>query len=483
MSSSKEGTGTASARVGMWGSGFRSPTDPAFFAFQRSFGFDRRLLPYEIRAGRAWAEALARAGLLRPAERDAILRALDELEAEIRSHKLSLDDSPAEDVHDFVERQLVERIGETGYKLHTGRSRNELIANDLRLFVRDAAKEIGQGLVEACDALLDLARKHPGAALPGFTHLRPAQPLLLAHHLLAYVEMFFRDLKKLRQAAGEADVLVLGSGALAGCTFPIDRAFLAERLGFGSISQNSLDAVSDRDFLLSYLFALGSIAIHLSRLAEDWILFSTEEFGFIRLPDSFTTGSSLMPQKKNPDLWELARGKTGRILGSLVGLFTLFKGLPLGYQKDLQEDKEGCFAAHDAVHDLLAVLAPALRATEFDTARMAALAGRESLLATDMADYLVRRGVPFRMAHRIIADLVAEAQRAGRSVLATPLEELKRFSPAFAADFYDAISLDRSLAARNVPGGTAPGQVRAAIERAAQELAHWREATQRAGGA
>jgi len=474
MSPPKEGTGTASARAGpggMWGSGFRAPTDPAFFAFQRSFGYDRRLLPYEIRSGRAWAEALTRAGLLAPAERDHILRALEQLEAEIASHALSLDDSPAEDVHDFVERQLVERAGETGYKLHTGRSRNELIANDLRLFVRDAAQETARGLIETSDALLELAKKYPEAALPGYTHLRPAQPLLLAHHLLAYLEMFFRDLKKLEQAAEEADVLVLGSGALAGCAFPIDRAFLAERLGFRSISQNSLDAVSDRDFLLSYLFALGSIAIHLSRLAEDWILFSTEEFGFVRLPDSFTTGSSLMPQKKNPDLWELARGKTARVLGSLVGLFTLFKGLPLGYQKDLQEDKEGCFSAHDTVRDLLAVLAPALRVTEFDTARMATLANRESLLSTDMADYLVRRGVPFRLAHRIIADLVADAHRAGRSVLATPLEELKRLSPAFEADFYDAISLERSLAARNLPGGTAPDQVRAALERATQELA------------
>ncbi len=473
MSQSREGTGAASAQAGMWGSGFRAPTDPAFYAFQRSFGFDRRLLPYEIRAGRAWAEALARAGLLEPAERDRMLRALEEIEAEISNHALSLDDSSAEDVHDFVERQLVERTAETAYKLHTGRSRNELIANDLRMFVKDAAQEIARGVIETANTLLELGKKYPDAALPGFTHLRPAQPLLLAHHLLAYVEMLFRDLKKLRQAAEEADVLVLGSGALAGCAFPIDRADLAERLGFRSISQNSLDAVSDRDFLLSYLFALGSIAVHLSRLAEDWIVFSTEEFGFIRLPDSFTTGSSLMPQKKNPDLWELARGKTGRVLGSLVGLFTLFKGLPLGYQKDLQEDKEGCFWAHDTMRELLAVLAPALRATEFDTARMAALANRESLLATDMADYLVRRGVPFRMAHRIIADLVADAQRAGRAVLATPLEELKRLSPAFEADFYVAISLERSLAARNVPGGTAPEQVRAALERSAQELGRW----------
>ncbi len=478
MSPPKESTAAASAKAGMWGSGFRAPTDPAFFEFQRSFRFDRRLLLYEIRAGRAWAEALARAELFTQAERDQILRALEALEVESATGKLSLDDSPAEDVHDFVERQLVQRIGETGYKLHTGRSRNELIANDLRLFVRDAVQQVGHGMIETCEALLVLANKYPEAALPGFTHLRPAQPLLLALHLLAYVEMFFRDLKKLQQAAEEADVLVLGSGALAGCAFPIDRAFLAERLGFGSISQNSLDAVSDRDFLLSYLFALTNIAIHLSRLAEDWILFSTEEFGFIRLPDSFTTGSSLMPQKKNPDLWELARGKTGRVLGSLVGLFALFKGLPLGYQKDLQEDKEGCFAAHDAVRDLLSVLAPALRATEFDTTRMASLAGRESLLATDMADYLVRRGVPFRLAYRIIADLVDEAQRTGRGVLSTPLEELKRFSPAFEADFYDAISLANSLTARNVPGGTAPEQVGAALRRVAQELNRWREVIQ-----
>jgi argininosuccinate lyase len=463
----------------MWGSGFREPPDPAFFRFQRSFAFDRRLLPYEICSACAWAEALARAGLLDPAERDLVLQALDELAADISRQAISLDGSPAEDVHDFVERQLVERIGETGYKLHTGRSRNELIANDLRMFVRDATQEISSGVIEVCDALLALARKYLGAALPGFTHLRPAQPLLLAHQLLAYVEMLFRDLKKLQQAAEEADVLVLGSGALAGCAFPVDRAFLGERLGFRSISRNSLDAVSDRDFLLSYVFALENIAIHLSRLAEDWILFSTEEFGFIRLPDSFTTGSSLMPQKKNPDLWELARGKTGRVLGSLVGLFTLFKGLPLGYQKDLQEDKEGTFAAHDAVRDLLCVLAAALRATEFDVGRMAALAEREPLLATDMADYLVRRGVPFRTAHRIIAELIAMAHGAARSVLATPLEELKRLSPAFEADFYDSISLERSLAARNVPGGTAPEQVGAAVGCAEQQLSRWRAVTQR----
>jgi argininosuccinate lyase len=293
--------------------------------------------------------------------------------------------------------------------------------------------------------------------------------------------MLFRDLKKLQQAAEEADVLVLGSGALAGCAFPVDRTFLGELLGFRSISRNSLDAVSDRDFLLSYVFALENIAIHLSRLAEDWILFSTEEFGFIRLPDSFTTGSSLMPQKKNPDLWELTRGKTGRVLGSLVGLFTLFKGLPLGYQKDLQEDKEGTFAAHDALHDLLHILAAALRATEFDVGRMAALADRETLLATDMADYLVRRGVPFRTAHRIIAELIAEAHGAAQSVLATPLEELKRLAPAFEADFYDSISLERSLAARNVPGGTAPEQVGAALGRAEQQLSRWRAASQRSG--
>jgi len=450
----------------LWGGRFEREPNARFDAFQRSFAFDRRLLPYEIAVDRAWAKALEPIGIFTAAEAKQTLAALDKIEKRAKTDPAWLEKTgaDAEDVHHFVEKALVEELGPLGWKLHTGRSRNELVATDFRLFVIDAAAQIRNALEAMLNAFLEQAKANRNLPMAGMTHMQHAQPILLSHFLLAHAEAFARDITRLQHAAASADSCPMGSGALAGNSFAIDRNAIARELGFSRISGNSLDAVSDRDFALDYLFALTGIATHLSRLAEDFVLFSSQEFSYVILPDEYSTGSSLMPQKKNPDAWELIRGKTGRITGALLGLLTTLKGLPTSYQRDLQEDKEALFAAHDQMADMIAVAEGAIASTKFNAGRLAAAAANPALLATEAADYLVHKGIPFRQAHDIVGKVLREAEKQNVAWTALPLKTLKKISPAFEADFAGSLSVDAALASKKVRGGTAPESVHAAID-------------------
>jgi len=449
----------------LWGGRFDRQPDEHFDQFQRSFSFDRRLLPYEIAVDRAWAKALEPIGIFTATEVRQTLAALDKISQRAQSDPAWVSEfgATAEDVHHFVEKALVEELGPLGWKLHTGRSRNELVATDFRLFVIDAAAEIQQNLAALLNALLTQAQANLGIPMAGMTHMQHAQPILLSHFLLAHAEAFTRDIARLQHAAASADACPMGSGALAGNSFGIDRAAIARELGFSKITANSFDAVSDRDFALDYLFALTGIATHLSRLAEDFVLFASQEFSYIILPDEYSTGSSLMPQKKNPDSWELIRGKSGRITGALVSLLTTLKGLPTSYQRDLQEDKEALFAAHDQVTDMLLVAAGAIGGTKFREDRLRAAAVNPLLFATEGADYLVRKGIPFRQAHDLIGKVLREAEKQNVAWTALPLAALKKISPAFDSDFLGAFSTESAIATKCVPGGTALESVRAAL--------------------
>ncbi len=449
----------------LWGGRFERAPNERFDAFQRSFAFDRRLLPYEIAVDRAWARALQPIGIFTATEVKQTLAALDKIAERAKTDAVWVETfgAAAEDVHHFVEKALVEELGPLGWKLHTGRSRNELVATDFRMFVTDAAAEMQRSLEALLNAFLLQAKANISVPMAGMTHMQHAQPILLAHFLLAHAEAFTRDLTRLQHAAASADACPMGSGALAGNSFAIDRNTIARELGFSRITANSLDAVGDRDFALDYLFALTGIATHLSRLAEDFVIFASQEFSYVILPEEYSTGSSLMPQKKNPDAWELIRGKTGRVTGALLDLLTTLKGLPTSYQRDLQEDKETLFAAHDQVADMIAVAAGAVASTKFNAERLRAAASNPALLATEAADYLVHKGVPFRQAHDIVGKVLREAEKQNVSWTALPLETLKKLSPAFEADFVNSFSLDAALAAKKVPGGTAPESVRAAI--------------------
>jgi argininosuccinate lyase len=447
----------------LWGGRFEREPDKTFDAFQRSFSFDRRLLPYELAVDRAWAKALQKIGVLTGIELRDTLEGIDILEKQLASDPAFLDGSTAEDVHHFVESALVHQLGPLGWKLHTGRSRNELVATDFRLWVIDAAAQTQRSLAALLNSFLAQAQANINVPMAGMTHMQHAQPILLSHFLLAHAEAFSRDITRLDRAAESADACPMGSGALAGNGFGIDRQAIAREMGFSRVTANSLDAVSDRDFALDYLFALTGIATHLSRLAEDFVIFASQEFAYVLLPDEYSTGSSLMPQKKNPDAWELIRGKTGRITGALLGLLTTLKGLPTSYQRDLQEDKEALFAAHDQVADMLAVAHGALSATKFNATRLCASAANPALFATDAADYLARRGVPFRQAHDLIGQVLREAERQNRPWTQLSLADLQKISPAFEQDFINAFSVENSIANKNVPGGTAPESVRAAI--------------------
>jgi argininosuccinate lyase len=456
----------------LWGGRFDRAPDARFDAFQNSFAFDCRLLPYEIAVDRAWAKALLRCGILTQSEVEQTLRALDKIAVRRESDPLGVASSSAEDVHHFVEKALVAELGPIGWKLHTGRSRNELVATDFRLFVIEAATLVRSALLSLIRAFATQASANLKIPMAGMTHMQHAQPILLSHFLMAHAQAFSRDLVRLESARASADACPMGSGALAGCAFPIDRSALARDLGFSRVTPNSLDAVSDRDFALDYLFALSGIATHLSRLAEDFVLFASQEFSYAILPEEYSTGSSLMPQKKNPDAWELLRGKTGRITSALFGLFTTLKGLPSSYQRDLQEDKETLFAAHDEVLDMLAVSAGALALTEFRESRLRAAASNPALLATDAADYLVRRGVPFRQAHDLVGQILREAEKQEKPWMQLSSADLQKISPEFAEDFLPSLSVETAIASKSVPGGTAEESVRAAIFALEQDLTH-----------
>jgi argininosuccinate lyase len=442
----------------------KKEADKAVQKFTASIPFDRRLYRQDITGSIAHAKMLARQGIISDKEAELIVMGLISIREEIEKGEFDLKEE-LEDIHMNIEARLSEKIGDVAGKLHTARSRNDQIALDMRLYVKESVLEAQKGVKKLQQALLDLAEANRDVIVPGYTHLQRAQPVLLAHHLLAYFEMLERDRDRFDHCYDHTDVLPLGSGALAGVPYPIDRAFLAGELGFGRISHNSLDAVSDRDFVLEYQAACALAMMHLSRLADEIALWSSTEFGFIEVDDAYATGSSIMPQKKNPDVAELVRGKTGRVYGHLMALLTTMKGLPLAYNRDLQEDKEGLFDSADTLLLSLEVMTGMVATVGVRKERCRQAAEEGYILATDLADYLVRKGTPFREAHAIVGRLVSYALEKGKTFPELGLEEYQGFSPLFERDVYN-ISVETSVAARNSIGGTAPEQVAEALKRA-----------------
>jgi argininosuccinate lyase len=459
----------------MWSGRFRQPLDPEFERWQRSFDFDRRLLTHELAASRAHARALKSAGILDSAELIAILEGLEQIGTQAASSPTFLEDSEAEDVHHFVEKQLVSLIGDTGYKLHSGRSRNEQIATDLRLFVRAAVDQIRSDVSAWCSTVLDRAEQTGNAAMPAYTHLQRAEPVLVSHWLLAYVEMFLRDEQRLADCRKRLNICPLGSGAVAGATLPLDRRAMAAELGFGQPTANSMDATSDRDFALEFVNALSMLALHLSRWAEELILFSSQEYGFVQLPEAYSTGSSAMPQKKNPDLLELTRGKCARVIGDATALLICLKGLPLAYNKDLQEAQEPLFDAVHTVLSLLPLVAGWMKAVEFHYEAMKQAAQSGFMNAWAAATYLVQRGIPFRLAHEQIGKAVQLCLEKHCELQDLSLEELHLVNPKFDHDFYACLKVEAVLAIHDVPGGTAPTRVRQAMADARKRIESIRE--------
>ena len=433
-----------------------------------SLHYDRRLYRQDIAGSIVHARMLCRQGIISESDRDAIVEGLGFVRNEIEAGEFAWKPE-LEDIHMNIERRLFELIGEPALRLHTARSRNDQIALDMRMYVKDAISSVLGAIHAVRRSLVSLAERNSDAVVPGYTHLQRAQPVLFAHHMLAYFEMFARDAERFSQARDRADVMPLGSGALAGLPYPVDRQYVADELGFSRISANSMDAVSDRDFLLDFHAAGAICAMHLSRMAEELVLWSSEEFGFIRLADEYTTGSSIMPQKRNPDFAEIARGKTGRVYGSLMGLLTTLKGLPLTYNRDMQEDKEGFFDTYDTLLATLKVFSDMLSGLDVNTSAMREAAEGGQLLATDIADYLVAKGMPFRDAYRVVARLSESASERGMGFAELPLEEYRAHSELFDADVYD-ITIDSSIAARDVPGGTAHNRVREAIQQARRQM-------------
>ena len=450
----------------LWGGRFAGQADPAFIEFNRSFGFDRRLFAADVRASIAHCNGLARAGVLNSSEATEINEGLKTILERGLADSSYFDGAQFEDVHSFVEVQLVELIGDTGRKLHTGRSRNDQVATDLRIWLREAIDQLVADLNNAQRALIVLAEANIDIAIPGYTHLQRAQPVLLAHWCLAYFEMFSRDRDRLTDARRRVNVLPLGSAALAGTSFPIDREMVADELGFESITCNSMDAVSDRDFCIDVCSACATVMMHLSRLAEDIILYSTSEFGFFELSDAVATGSSLMPQKKNPDSMELVRGKAGRVFGHLQALLATLKGLPLAYDKDLQEDKEAVFDTFDTVTACLRVTATVLGNIRIDAARAAEAANKGHMNATELADYLVHKGLPFREAHETVGRIVLYALERKLELQKLSLPEMRSFSPLIDTDVVSALSLEATLASKNSRGGSARSRVLEELVRA-----------------
>ncbi len=452
-----------------WSGRFAGPTERRAEEYTASLPFDWRLYPYDIQGSIAYTRALVKAGVLMENEGTRIVQGLEEIKRELDGARLD-PDPMYEDVHMYIEGRLIDSIGEVGGKLHTGRSRNEQVALDLRLYLRAEIEAICGEIQELQGALLDQAEKYVDAVLPGYTHLQRAQPILWAHHLMAYVEMCDRDVARFHDCVKRLNIMPLGSGALAGTAYPIDRAELARDLGFSYVSRNSVDAVSDRDFALEFLAGASITMTHLSRLGEEIVLWASAEFAFVDVPEAFATGSSLMPQKKNPDVAELARGKAGRVFGNLVGLLTAMKGLPLSYNRDLQEDKEGVFDAVDTVRGTLQVLAPLVRGLRVNADRMRQATEGGFLNATDAADYLVSKGLPFRQAHEVVGTIVRYCLDHGKRLDQLSPEELAGYSPLFDEGFYGYIELGASLSRRGVVGGTAPKQVREAIHTARAAL-------------
>ena len=443
---------------------------PDFERWQRSFPFDKRLLPHELAASLAHARGLHRLGVLSTAEFEKIQQGLDTIRQQAAADRHFLDDPDAEDVHHFVEKQLVSLAGEVGYKLHAGRSRNEQIATDLRLLVRASIDELQIELTRLLAAIVARAEQSGDAAMPAYTHLQRAEPILVAHWLLAYFEMFHRDWTRLADCRARVNVCPLGSGAIAGATLPLDREAIAVELGFDAPTANSLDATSDRDFAIEFTQALSVVALHLSRWAEELILFSTKEFGFVNQPDAYSTGSSALPQKRNPDALELIRGKAGPVIGNATSLMITLKGLPLAYNKDMQQTQEPVFAAADTTLDCVRMAAGFLEQVSFDSARMNAAAQSGHLNAMAAATYLAQKGVPFRRAHHIVGEAIRLCMKKGVELEALALEELRQFSSEFGPDVYDHLKLNAVLDCHDVPGGTNRAWVKQALAEAAQRL-------------
>lgn len=438
----------------MWGGRFSKPTERDVEEFTESISFDRRLYSYDIEGSMAHAKMLCKIGVLKKKELDAILTGLEEIRREIEQGKF-LFHAELEDIHMNIEKRLSDKIGPVGQKLHTARSRNDQIALDLRLYLRDKIEEIVRHITVFQKTLVDKARSHVHIIIPGYTHMQPAQPVLFAHHLLAYWEMFERDKGRFLDCRKRMNEMPLGSGALAGTSFRIDREYVAHLLGFERVTKNSMDAVSDRDFILEFLGAGSILGMHLSRLSEDLILWATQEFGFIELPDEYCTGSSMMPQKKNPDVLELIRGKSGRLYGNLVSLLTTLKGLPLTYNRDLQEDKEPLFDSVDTLISVLRIYPGVVSGMTVKKEATSAAAARGFMWATDVADYLVRKSVPFRTAHEITGKLVGYCIQGNKEIGNVSIPELKRFSEKFDRDFYRILTPEKGVNQRRAVGGTA----------------------------
>ncbi|MCM5705246.1 argininosuccinate lyase [Larsenimonas salina] len=455
-----------------WGGRFSEPTDAFVAAFTASIGFDKRLYHHDIRGSIAHATMLSQVGVLTEDERDAIIDGLSDIERDIEAGNIEWSVA-LEDIHMNIEARLTDKIGITGKKLHTGRSRNDQIATDIRLYLRDEIDAIDLELTRLREGMITLADREADTIMPGFTHLQTAQPVTFGHHVLAWQEMIARDHERLRDCRKRVNVLPLGAAALAGTTYPIDRHVTAELLGFDRPAENSLDAVSDRDFAIEFTSFASLLLMHLSRISEELVLWSSAQFDFIDLPDRFCTGSSIMPQKKNPDVPELVRGKTGRVYGHLMSLLTLMKSQPLAYNKDNQEDKEPLFDSVDTVKGCLRAFGDMIPAIEAKNASMYEAARKGFSTATDLADYLVRQGVAFRDAHEIVGKSVAYGIETGKDLSEMTLSELKQFSDTIEQDVFEVLTLEGSVAARNHIGGTAPNQVRASAQRARDTLAHF----------
>ena len=454
----------------LWSGRFESAPDAAMLQFSTSLPFDSRLWRYDIRGSQAHVSMLGAQEIIPPDEAQQIRAALGQLADDLESGALNFNDAPDEDIHSWVERHLTQRLGAVAGKLHTARSRNDQIALDVRLYLKDALGATIAATRALQSVLVAQAETYMSAIMPGYTHLQRAQPVLLSHHLLAYFQMLARDRERLEQCLERADVLPLGVAALAGTGFPIDRQRVADELGFARVSENSLDTVADRDHLIESVAALSIIALHLSRLGEEWVNWSSKEFDFCRLDDRFSTGSSIMPQKRNPDSMELVRGKSARVLGDLTALWTLVKGLPLTYNRDLQEDKEPLFDAFDTVLGSLQIARGVVETTTFNTQRMKAVAGGGFSTATDVADYLVRRGVPFRQAHEITGAAVRECESSNRELTDLSLDEWRALDERFDEGVLEAVVVEGSVAARSSQGGTAPVRVREQLQRAKESL-------------
>jgi len=452
-----------------WSGRFKESTDTLMEQFSASISFDRRLYAYDIKGSIAHCQMLAKCKIISQAESKKIVGGLKRVLKEFESGKFQCDDR-LEDIHMNIESRLTELVGAVGGKLHTARSRNDQVCLDIRLYLRDEVEEIVQGITLLAKTLLKLARKHTGTIIPGYTHMQQAQPILLAHHLLAHIEMLVRDRERMEDAWKRINIMPLGAAALSGTGFPIDRKYTAKLLNFPEVSHNSIDSVSDRDFAIEFCSASGILMMHLSRFCEEVVLWSSCEFDWLELSDAYTTGSSIMPQKKNPDAAELIRGKSGRVYGNLVSMLTLMKSLPLAYNKDLQEDKEPIFDTVDTVKVSLAVFEGMMKTAEFKKIPMDRVDISGFLTATDMADYLAAKGVPFRLAHEITGQTVAYCIASGKTLQDVTLKELKKISPRFNADVFDHITLESSVQKKDVYGGTAKKQVLAQIARLDKKL-------------